>query len=117
MQSSIQWHSPESTPAVPVDTEKEYWLAVCRPNKKTHVFLAYYQNRPLILDKNDEPVSDDPLISEDGEYIESIGWVNNRAHYEFSNFYEPLGFDKDYVLLGWAEYVPPVFDGPITTVV
>lgn len=107
------WQSPETTPTVPVGEEQEFWIAVhSQHTNKTHVYLAQYQNRPVNLDEGGEPIGDEePLIDVDGEYVDSVGWVMNRQHTEFDNYYEKINFSSDYQLLGWANYQPPAFDG------
>lgn len=109
----VDWQKPESTPVVEVGSEKEFWIAVeaTRSNKpaKIYTFLAQYQNRPY--EEGEEEFSgDEPLVSVDGEYISSVGWVTCKQHTEFDNFYEPISFNDNYKLLGWAEYVAPEFN-------
>lgn len=108
------WQPPETIPQVPVGTEQEFWIAVhSQHTNKTHVYLAQYQNRPLNLDEHGEQVGDDDyyLVDVDGEYVDSVGWVMNRQHVDFDNYYEKINFTSDYQLLGWANYQPPTFDG------
>ena len=109
----IVWIEPDKTPAVPVGTEKLYWLAVEAKayKNKAFVFLAYYQNRELDLDDEGLPICDDHLVNIDGEAIESIGWVERTEHEEFDSYYTKIKFCEDYKLLGWAEYEPPLFTG------
>jgi hypothetical protein len=113
---NLTWNKPESTPVVEHGTEEFFWIAVeSRFNKdkkpKVFVFLALYQNRPLSLDEDGNPDNDDYLSDTSGEPIESVGWVENKSHYDFEDFYVPLSFNDDYKLLGWAEYVAPEFTG------
>ena len=104
----VIWQSPETTPNVPSGTEKEFWVAV--ENKESvNVFIALFQNRPLELDENGEPLDDDCLINTDGEPIDSVGWVFNQEHYEFDNYYTPLVFLGETKLVGWAELEVPSF--------
>lgn len=109
------WQSPETIPAVPAGEEQEFWIAVhSQRTNKTHVYLAQYQNRPVNLDEDGEPIGDeDLLIDVDGEYVDSVGWVMNRQHTDFDNYYEKIDFNSDYQLLGWANYQPPAFDGVV----
>lgn len=106
----VNWNNPKSTPDVEKGTEKLCWLAVKAESRPPVVFLAHYQNRPLELDEDGEPLDECNCLSNcDGEYIESIGWVDCKEHYEFDNFYTPLSFNKDYRLLAWAECKTPTF--------
>lgn len=108
------WQSPETIPAVPVGEEQEFWIAVhSQHSNKTHVYLAQYQNRPANLDEHGEPIGDEDyyLIDVDGEYVDSVGWVMNRQHPDFDDYYEKIDFNTDYQLLGWANYQPPTFYG------
>ena len=109
----VEWQKPESTPVVEVGDEKEFWIAIeaTRPNKpaKIYTFLAQYQNRPY-EEGEEELNGDEPLVNVDGEYISSVGWVMCKQHTEFDNFYEPISFNDNYKLLGWAEYVAPEFN-------
>lgn len=109
----MKWQKPEVTPIVPVGGEQEFWVAVeVSRNEnppKIYTFLAQYQNRPYeegVLDEDD----DEALVNVDGEYVSSVGWVMLKSHVEFDNYYEPISFNNNYKLLGWAEYVPPEFN-------
>lgn len=105
-----EWQSPDLIPDIPVGTESEYWIAIYNDKTcKVVVFLANYQNRPLTYDDNGDLISDDYLVNADGDPHESIGWVTNKSHHEFDDFYEPIVFSDDYRLLGWAEYEPPIY--------
>lgn len=109
---NLKWNKPKQLPLVEQGTENLYWVAVESKDKdgnpKIYTFLAYYQNRPLHTDDN-EDVREDCLVDTCGDPVESIGWVDCKAHCEFDDFYEPLDFTESYKLLGWAEYTPPVF--------
>lgn len=108
---NVEWNEPESIPCVAKGGQQLFWIAVdSQHTGETHVFLAYFQNRPLELDKEGEP-SDDTLHDPDGEPINSVGWVDCKQHHDFDDFYTPLLFDESYKLLGWAEYEPPKFTG------
>ena len=114
--NDLKWELPLELPQVRNGTEKEFWVAVQITQVDTSEFkivtyLAQYQNRPLILDDDDEPTTDDYLTNTDGEPMESIGWVTCKCHYEFEDFYEAIEFNADYKLIGWAEYTPPEFKG------
>ena len=102
--SKLKWNKPSQVPKIMTGTEELFWVAVqSKYSEEPKVFLAFYQDRPL------EEDNDDCLINVDGEAISSIGWVDCKEHCDFADYYTPLGFDNDYVLLGWAEYVPPLF--------
>ncbi|WP_067097851.1 hypothetical protein [Marinomonas atlantica] len=100
----VKWNAPDTVPEVELGTEKQFWIAVETKHGIT-VFEALYQNRPSVEGE------DWTLIGEDGEYISSVGWVQNQAHYEFADFYVPLGLCENCKLLGWAEYEAPEFTG------
>ena len=107
------WLSPATIPAVEKGTEKQYWIATYNKRRDSiSVYLAIYQNRPLEVDDNGEYIDDDYLVNADGEPHESIGWVENKSHYEFDDFYMVIDFNDNYQLLGWAEYQPPAFNLP-----
>jgi len=101
------WNSPESTPVVPIGTEKQYWIAIKTSEGKECVFIAHYQNRPLADEGDDEAYE---LIDLDGEPIESVGWVDCKEHSEFDNYYTPISFNEHYELLGWAECIAPTWN-------
>lgn len=111
----LEWNEPESVPYVALGSEKLCWIAVSavQPLKncadvetfKTYAFLANYQNRPII----DELDEDWQLYNSDGERVHSVGWVTNKSHHEFQNYYETIKFGSGYKFLGWAEYEPPEF--------
>lgn len=111
--SKTEWFKPNITPLVPMGTESPFWIAT----KRTHadgvvvldVRLAQYQNRPLELDEDGEPTSDDHLVGVDGDAIESIGWVVDNEHYEFENYYSPIEFNGSYELVAWAYVHAPAF--------
>ena len=107
---TINWNPPESVPDVPEGEEKLFWITTASKETgfKPHVSLAHYQNVPLKVDEDGNPI-DDCFYNPDGEPIESIGWVEQYEHYEFNRFYEGIVFNDDYRLLGWAECQPPVF--------
>ena len=121
----LEWKSPDTVPEVKEAAERLFWLAVeykrvtPHPDSKqteTFTFLAFYQNRPIELDDDGEPTNDDYLVNTDGEPMESIGWVTDKQHDEFDNYYMPIEFSDHYKLLGWAEYTPPKFTGvPISS--
>ena len=111
--TNLTWHQADTSPEVPVGSEKLFWIAVKRPNReKLFVFLSYYQNRPLLLDEYGDPDPDYCICDENGEAIASVGWVENKAHAEFEDFYTPITFNKDYELLGWALFSPPEYQDP-----
>lgn len=111
--SDLKWNEPTSVPSVALGTEERFWIAVASEyTGKTHVFLAHYQNRPYAVGSEDG--ADWVLMSEDGDYIHSVGWVSDKAHVDFENYYEQMNFSEKYKLLGWADYTPPEFKSPTT---
>lgn len=108
---NVEWNTPESVPDVEKGTEKEFWVAVRSEHaEKDLVLVAHYQNRPLEFDADGEAMGDF-LITPDGEPHHSVGWVLRTEHEDFDGFYTAFQFSEKYCLLGWAEYVPPVFTG------
>lgn len=114
----VDWKSPETTPSVPKGETKTFWLAVgssIRGEFRTFVFDAQYVNKPLEYAEDDIgcecPLDDECFVTSDGDPIECIGWFDVRNHQDFDNYYEPLSFNEDYTLLGWAEYEKPDFTG------
>jgi hypothetical protein len=110
MNNKIEWNKPHLVPSIKKGTEKLCWLAVRNGQNKVYVFDALYQNRPLKTDDNGEYLSDDYLVNDSDEPIESIGWVHNQQHSEFDNFYQPIEFNEHYELLGWAECEKPKWE-------
>lgn len=104
----LKWNKPDSIPVVELGSEKQFWIAV-ECHGQIRVLEALYQNRPEFDEKGE--IYDFALTSENGEGVESIGWVENKNHYEFDDFYEPIVFSESCVLLGWAEYSTPEFSG------
>ena len=116
----VVWNDPKLTPTIPLNSEKTFWVAIQSTNYssstneqtvKQVVFDAQYVNRPLEIDSDGEPTNDDHFVNEDGEPIETIGWYSVKEHSDFNGYYEPLELGDDYVLLGWAEYQAPEFNG------
>lgn len=107
----MKWNLPTVNPDVSLGDEKEFWIAIYseRTNKE-HVFIAQYQNRPFD-EESDDYLEDYVLHTPDGDPIDSVGWVTCKEHSDFDNFYEPITFNEQYRLLGWAEYEPPKFTG------
>jgi hypothetical protein len=104
------WNEPDSIPSVAKGTEDLFWVAVdSRHSGKVHVFMAYYQNRPLEYHE-DGVLVDDALYDTNGDPVDSVGWVDCKEHYEFDDYYTPLSFDDDYKLLGWKECLVPVYE-------
>ena len=112
---NVIWNPPESTPHVPLGKEQLFWLAVksvgIDGKATTTVRLAHYQNRPLSLDDNGEPLDDDCLTDLNGDPMSSVGWVGQFEHDDFSDFYRPIEFNERYVLLAWAAFETPIFKG------
>ena len=116
----VIWNDPIFTPIIPLDSEKTFWVAVLvtrhiqSSNSITTsqiVFDAQYVNRPLEIDSDGEPTNDDHFVSEDGEPVDAVGWHSVKEHSDFNGYYEPLEFSERFVLLGWAEYQVPEFNG------
>ena len=106
----VEWNRPDKIPDVAKGEEQPYWIAIKNDKGKIYVFMALYQNRPLELDEHGDPLNDSVLVDPDGEPINSVGWVEAKKHAEFDDFWELIHFNKNYKLLGWAEYVPPTFN-------
>ncbi|BCE02960.1 hypothetical protein [Marinicellulosiphila megalodicopiae] len=114
--NQLKWNNPETTPTVKLGTEELFWIAVQSSRREEpFVFLAYFQNRPCdtAIANDDGPVEHWAVSNEHDGYVSSVGWVENKAHYDYSEFYEPLEFNDDYKLLAWAEYIAPKFTGVI----
>lgn len=115
---SVNWNKPDTTPDVKKYDYKEFWIAAERhyPNHEPKVFVhsAFYVNKPLEYAEDDvdfeEPLDEYHFVTSDGEPIECVGWFNCKEHAEFDGYYEPISFNEDYTLLGWAEYETPVFN-------
>lgn len=114
-QTIVNWNKPSETPQVEVGTTKEFWIAVESryPNRQVrqYVFCAQYVNMPVYIDDEGEPNTDDYLVTVDGEPFHAVGWHSVKNHADFDNYYEPLTFNEEYVLLGWADYIKPEFNG------
>lgn len=111
----VFWRSPNEVPPVKKFEKELFWIAVrhqrsADKDPKHAVFLAHYINKPLEFDEYDEPIDPDPHVNEDGDYVKAVGWHNEYDHHDFSGYYQPIEFNDQYQLLGWAEYVPPVFE-------
>ena len=112
----VEWKSPELTPDVKKYDQELFWIAVrskwsdSEPSR-TSVYLAHYINKPLELDEDGEPLSDDCFVDTDGAYMDAVGWHDQYEHHDFSGFYQKVNFSEKLVLLGWAEYQPPEFTG------
>lgn len=119
--ASIKWQSPGSVPDVQLGGEKLFWLAVKSVRggvEHEAVYLANYLNKPKVYndkgDLTDECI--DWLLTNDWEEegIDAVGWFDSKAHPDYENWYEPINFNEDYVLLGWAEYnAPPFFTSEV----
>ena len=110
----VDWQSPETIPVVPKYGIEVFWLAVeatIKGEKQIVVFDALYINKPLEYENSDdeEPLDSDYHVDLDGHPIQAIGWHRALEHEEFSNYYEQINFNDDYVLLGWGEYLKPDF--------
>ena len=115
---TVFWHSPTETPPVEMYDLGLFWIAVqsqysAEQGPRTSVYLAHYINKPLTLDENDEPLDPDPHVDPYGDYIEAVGWHCEYDHPDFSRFFQPITFNDQCKLLGWAEYVPPVWNGEV----
>lgn len=112
----VNWQSPETTPEVEKYESESFWIAVkslVKDGWRESVFEAQYVNKPLEYDESDSdcenPLDDNHFVNVDGEPMEAVGWYCVRDHSEFSDFYEPITFGKEYVLLGWGNYIKPDF--------
>jgi hypothetical protein len=110
----VDWNKPEVIPEVKKYGNKLFWVAVQSQFSgaelpKVSVYLANYINSPLDLDENGEPINPDHHVDDSGEPIGSVGWHNQYDHPEYNGFYQPICFGDQIKLLGWAEYIPPVF--------
>lgn len=108
--TNVIWNKPEHLPLVCEGTQELFWIAIETGEGRRAVFPAYYQNRPVKKDEDGEVLNEeDYLVNEDGEPFGSVGWVDCKQHHEFDDFYSPLEFNKNYKMLAWAVYTPPVF--------
>lgn len=112
----VNWQPPELIPDVPKYDMALFWIAVESTNNSeerpvTVVFAANYVNSPLDLDENGEPINGNHHVDDDGEPIGSVGWHNEYDHPDFNGYFQPICFNERYKLLGWAEYVTPVWEG------
>ena len=113
--ANVKWQSNESAPDVELGGENLFWLAVKSIRngvEREHTFLANYINKPMLLDDNGEITDEaqDWLLSNEwGTDVEAVGWFSSKEHPDYSDWYEPITFNENYVLLGWAEYNAPPF--------
>ena len=111
----VEWNAPDTVPEVKLGTEKLFWIAVkAEWNEAPQVFTALYQKRPVIIDDDGELTlgcDNWVLHSPDGDYVDSVGWVENKTTSEFDDYFEAFSFNEHYMLLGWAEYQAPEFTG------
>lgn len=112
----VNWQKPDLVPEVPKYDYDLFWIAVQyqrseNEKPKTSVFLAHYMNKPLDLDENGESIDPNPHEDDDGDPIHSVGWHSQYDHPDYNGYYQPIDFGDQVKLLGWAEYVPPVFEG------
>ncbi|NAW78339.1 hypothetical protein CAG61_08440 [Vibrio sp. V34_P3A8T189] len=112
----VHWNSPKIKPDVPKGEAKTFWLAARHKRADTWVelvFYAQYVNKPIEFAEDDIeqecPLDDSHLVTIDGDPVEAIGWYSLMNHPEFSTYYEPIVFNDQYELLGWAEYRTPEF--------
>ena len=120
---NVDWKHPSQVPDVPKGETVEYWVAAKRIHKNLHgeiiervdVFTAQYVNKPVNLDENNEPDSDDYFCDIDGYPISAVGWFGVQDHADFDDFYTPLFYTDEHILLGWAEYIKPIFAMDETT--
>lgn len=106
----VAWQPASKTPEVHKGELQLFWIAV-KTDQGVAVYLANYINKPLELDENDDPVDDDHFVDTDGQPMAAVGWHNEYDHPDFSGYYEKMQFNEHRELLGWAEYVPPVWTG------
>lgn len=96
-----EWKHAALMPRVEEGTEKEFWIATrAGRTGKTHVSLAFFQNRMVRL--GDEKAR--ALIS-------PVRWVERKGYSEFPDTYQAIEFSDQRMLVGWAEYAPPEFTG------
>lgn len=109
----VDWQSPDDKPHVPKGESEMFWIAVNSRRSdgsfKTYVFDAQYLNQPLELNEEGEPFNENQMVDIDGDWLEAVGWYSLKEHSEFPEFYEPINFNEDYVLLGWGMYQKPDF--------
>lgn len=112
----VNWQSPELVPQVKVGESETFWIAVQRHGNGAspiYVFDAQYINMPLNY-APDDIHKEDPV----GEYcedscgypVDTVGWHSTLNHPEYSSYYEPISFDENNVLMGWAKYQKPEFN-------
>ena len=112
---AIKWQSPDTAPDVELGGNEQFWLAVksiIHGVEREYTFLANYLNKPKLFNDDGEITveSADWLLSNDDSYeVEAVGWHDSKEHPEYSCWYEPITFNENYVLLGWAEYNAPPF--------
>lgn len=122
---TVTWNDPSVAPVVDLYGAKEFWVAIDVTRKsfkhdngeqivlgrETVVFCAQYLNRPIVLGDDNYPENDDYLRDDEGEPVSAVGWHSVRDHADYSDYFTSLDFGDDYVLLGWAEYQVPKFNG------
>jgi len=113
-----EWKDPCTTPETPKYSDCSFWVAIKATRRghdgevrsiDTHVFEAQYVNRPLERDDDGDFFCDDYLVTEDGDPLDAVGWFSVKSHHDFDNYFEPLPFGDDYVLLGWADFDKPEY--------
>lgn len=112
----VTWNKPDTVPVVELGTEELCWIVVEIKNspieQKQFTLLAHYQNRPRRTDEEGEVIEFDwSIYNRDSEVIDSVGWVENKVHCDFADYYDAIDFNDDFVLLGWAEFASPAFNG------
>lgn len=106
------WRSLDTLPVVEPGSELHCFLLLERNhNGQQFVADAYYVNKPLTVDEEEE-YPDWALRTEDGGYVELVGFAEKSFHQDFDGFYEP--FDVQHrQILAWqpVEYpaVPAAF--------
>lgn len=114
---NVDWQNPKQIPDVPKGETKEFWVAAKRTYEDLNglafeevtVFTAQYVNMPVNIDENGETDTDDYLVDIDGDPLSAVGWFSVKDHNDFDNYYEPLFYTDEHVLLAWAEYTKPTF--------
>ena len=115
---NIKWQLPDTTPDVELGGEKGFWIAVKSIRdgvEREHTFLANYLNKPKLFNGDGEITDESAdwlLSNDDSNEVEAVGWHDSKEHPEYSCWYEPITFNENYILLGWAEYNAPPFLNP-----
>ena len=94
MNNKNHWISTKNPPKIEPGTEKIFWIAYVDHNNTISVQMLKY-------------LDDEPLMNDDGKYIESIGWVVVNENDEYQNYYTP--YYQPEKILAYQEITPPTF--------